>query len=52
MCRVQEKCSSFRLHEIEFSGFHRGFVFLLDSLSRADRQAIVGLLCGRSASNQ
>ena len=49
---MQENRTSFCIGEIEFIGLHKGFVFSTGFTLSADRQAIVGLLCGCSASNQ
>ena len=50
-CRVRERCSSFRTDEIEFIGFIEISCSLLDEPLSADRQTIVGLFRGLSASN-
>ena len=52
MCQVQEISSSFVLMKSTSFVFIKVLSSLLDSLSSTDRQEIVGLLRGCSASNQ
>ena len=52
MCRLEKSCTSFCIDEVECFGFHKGFVFSTGFTLSGDRQAIIWLLCGRSASNQ